>query len=71
MRRDTFLRAATLHIAAAIAVMASVATPLHAQTPVEVQFYYPVAVGGPIAKTIDGFAAGFMKDNPGIKVTPI
>ena len=42
-----------------------------AQAPVEVSFYYPVAVGGPIAKTIDGFAAGFMKDNPGIKVTPI
>ncbi|MDB5829074.1 MAG: transporter substrate-binding protein [Variovorax sp.] len=71
MRRATFLRAATVHIAAAIAVLAGVTTPLHAQTPVEVQFYYPVAVGGPIAKTIDGFAAGFMKDNPGIKVTPI
>ncbi len=71
MRRDTFLRAATLNIAAAVAVMAGIATPLHAQTPVEVQFYYPVAVGGPIAKTIDGFAAGFMKENPGIKVTPI
>ena len=71
MRRDTFLRAATINIAAAIAVLGSVAMPLHAQTPIEVQFYYPVAVGGPIAKTIDGFAAGFMQDNPGIKVTPI
>ena len=30
-----------------------------------------MAVGGPIAKTIDGFAADFMKANPGIKVTPI
>ena len=39
--------------------------------PVEVSFYYPVAVGGPIAKIIDGFAAVFMKENPTIKVTPI
>jgi len=30
-----------------------------------------VAVGGAIAKTIDGFAADFMKAHPGIKVTPI
>jgi sn-glycerol 3-phosphate transport system substrate-binding protein len=37
----------------------------------EISFFYPVAVGGPIAKTIDGFAADFMKANPGIKVTPI
>ncbi|MDM0043986.1 ABC transporter substrate-binding protein [Variovorax dokdonensis] len=45
--------------------------PAHAQTPVEISFYYPVAVGGPIAKTMDGFAEGFMKENPGIKVSPI
>lgn len=37
----------------------------------EISFFYPVAVGGAIAKTIDGFAADFMKANPGIKVTPI
>jgi sn-glycerol 3-phosphate transport system substrate-binding protein len=30
-----------------------------------------VAVGGPIAKFIDDFAAEFGKENPGIKVTPI
>jgi sn-glycerol 3-phosphate transport system substrate-binding protein len=42
-----------------------------AQAPVEVSFYYPVAVGGPITKIIDGFAADFEKDNPGIKLKPI
>ncbi|MDQ3188027.1 MAG: ABC transporter substrate-binding protein [Pseudomonadota bacterium] len=42
-----------------------------AQAPVEVSFYYPVAVGGPITKTIDGYAAEFEKDNPGIKLRPI
>jgi sn-glycerol 3-phosphate transport system substrate-binding protein len=41
----------------------------HAQT--EVSFYYPVAVGGPITKIIDGYAADFEKANPGIKLKPI
>jgi len=38
---------------------------------VEISFYYPVAVGGPITKIVDGLAADFEKDNPGIKVKPI
>src|ERR1700730_14515301 len=42
-----------------------------AQAPVEVTFYYPVAVGGPVTKIIDGLAADFQKENPGIKVKPI
>jgi sn-glycerol 3-phosphate transport system substrate-binding protein len=37
----------------------------------EVSFYYPVAVGGPITKIIDGYAADFEKANPGIKLKPI
>jgi len=37
----------------------------------EISFFYPVAVGGPITKTIDGYATDFMKANPGIKVNPI
>ena len=45
--------------------------PVEVSSPVEVSFYYPVAVGGPIAKVIDGFAEGFMKENPGIRITPI
>ncbi|AWB34260.1 ABC transporter substrate-binding protein [Orrella marina] len=44
-------------------------TPASAQT--EVTFYFPVAVGGPITKTIDGYAADFNKENPDIKVTPV
>ena len=42
-----------------------------AQAPVEISFYYPVAVGGPITKLVDNFAADFEKENPGIKVKPI
>src|SRR5881394_4167800 len=42
-----------------------------AQAPVEISFYYPVAVGGPITKIVDGLAADFEKENPGVKVKPI
>src|SRR5438094_194425 len=42
-----------------------------ALAPVEISFYYPVAVGGPITKIVDGLAADFEKENPGIKVRPI
>ena len=42
-----------------------------AQAPVEISFYYPVAVGGPITKIVDGLVADFEKENPGIKVKPI
>ncbi|HSC23553.1 MAG TPA: ABC transporter substrate-binding protein [Casimicrobiaceae bacterium] len=48
-----------------------VAVAASAQAPVEVPFFYPVAVGGPITKIIDGFAADFEKENPGIKLRPI
>ena len=37
----------------------------------EISFYFPVAVGGPITKIIDGYAADFQRENPAIKVTPI
>ena len=38
---------------------------------VELTFFYPVAVGGPITKIIDGYAADFAKENPGVAVKPI
>ncbi|MGN6096622.1 MAG: ABC transporter substrate-binding protein [Bosea sp. (in: a-proteobacteria)] len=37
----------------------------------ELSFFYPVAVGGPITKLIDAYAAGFEKENPSIKLKPI
>ncbi|MCB8814781.1 ABC transporter substrate-binding protein [Desulfosporosinus shakirovi] len=42
-----------------------------AEEKVELTFYYPVAVGGPLTKTIDGMAAEFMKENPNIAVKPV
>jgi len=52
-------------------LMALIATGARAQAPVEISFFYPVAVGGPITKIIDGYAADFEKENPGIKLKPI
>jgi len=45
--------------------------PALAIAQVEIPFFYPVAVSGPITKIIDGMAADFEKENPGIKVKPI
>ncbi|WP_302409528.1 ABC transporter substrate-binding protein [Comamonas kerstersii] len=65
MQRKTFLKAM------ASASVLSVTTAVWAQNPIEVQFYYPVAVGGPITKTIDGYAAEFNKAYPQYKIVPI
>lgn len=65
MQRKTFLKTVSA------AALAACALPALAQISVEVPFYYPVAVGGPITKVIDGYADEFNKANPRIKVTPI
>jgi len=57
-------------LAAALFPLAAL-LPLAAQAQTEVSFYYPVAVGGPITKIIDGYATEFEKENPGIKLKPI
>jgi sn-glycerol 3-phosphate transport system substrate-binding protein len=57
-----------LAVAAAFAVVPALAA---AQAPVEVPFFYPIAVGGPITKIVDGLAADFEKENPGVKLKPI
>jgi len=38
---------------------------------VALTFYFPVAVGGPITKVIEGMTEGFMKEHPDIKITPV
>ena len=56
-------------VTAGLAAAALAASTAWAQT--EISFYYPVAVGGPITKIVDGLAADFEKENKGIKVKPI
>jgi len=51
---------------------AVLALPAQAQKqPVDVEFYYPVAVGGPITRIVDDMAAQFNKENPDIRVRPV
>ncbi len=58
-------------LAAAFAAAGLMFAAANTAAQTEVSFYYPVAVGGPITKIIDGFAADFEKENPGIKLKPI
>lgn len=53
---------------ATVALGAALSLPAAAQ---ELSFYYPVAVGGPVTKIIDGMAADFERENPGIKIKPV
>ncbi len=50
---------------------ATIAAPAVLRAATEIQFFYPVAVGGPITKLIDSYAAEFEKENPGITVKPV
>ena len=61
-------RRQALSTAAATLAMPAIA---HAAGTTEISFYFPVAVGGPITKIIDGYAADFQRENPSIKVMPI
>ncbi len=67
MQRKNFNRT----LGAAALALAILPGASFAQAQTEISFFYPVAVGGPIAKIIDDYAADFTKENPGIKVTPI
>jgi sn-glycerol 3-phosphate transport system substrate-binding protein len=53
----------------AFAALLATVSPARADT--ELTFYYPIAVGGPLTKVIDGYARQFEKEHPGIKVNPI
>lgn len=65
MNKRTFL--ATL----ASAALWLCASPGMAQGSQDVSFYYPVAVGGPITKTIDGYAEDFNAAGEHVKIKPI
>lgn len=55
--------------AALSAATASLSATAKAET--NLTMYYPVAVGGPLTKIVDGLVADFMKENPDIKVNAI
>ena len=67
---DTPKPAATTAPVATTGASATTAPATTGGAVVELSFFYPIAVGGPITRIIDGYAADFTKANPGIKVTP-
>jgi sn-glycerol 3-phosphate transport system substrate-binding protein len=58
-------------IGSAAAAGATLARPAILRAATEITFFFPVAVGGPITKIIDGYAADFEKENPGTTVKPV
>lgn len=64
-----FQKLKTLLGGAALALGLSMSAP--GAGAVELTMYYPVAVGGPLTKIVDGMVADFMKANPDIKVKAI
>jgi sn-glycerol 3-phosphate transport system substrate-binding protein len=61
-------RLTTAFLGAALAT-SIFAAPAWAAT--EISFYYPIAVGGPITKIIDGYVKKFEEENPDIVVKPV
>jgi len=66
MRRFVLKSMVTLAVAAALG-----SAPALAADPVEISLYYPVAVGGPVTKTIDTMVSDFEKENPDIKIKAV
>src|SRR5204862_3815223 len=63
-----FARAMALAVVLGVALLTGAAV---AQQTTEITFYYPIAVGGPITKIIDGYAEQFSKENASIRVKPV
>ena len=55
-------------LALGLAMLAGAAV---AQQATEITFYYPIAVGGPITKIVDGYTEQFSKEHPSIRVKPV
>lgn len=62
-------RRTTLGAMAATPLLAAPA--VHAQAPTEIVFNYPIAVGGPIPRLIDGYCEEFARENPRFRIKPI
>jgi sn-glycerol 3-phosphate transport system substrate-binding protein len=62
-----------MNIFARLTIAATLATALggSAASATEITFYYPIAVGGPITKIVDGYVAEFGKAHPDITVKPV
>ena len=64
-------RRTALKVLGGAALASPAISRLQAQAPVELTFFYPVAVGGSVTKTIDQLASDFEKEHPAIRVKPV
>ncbi|MGH6948215.1 MAG: ABC transporter substrate-binding protein [Kiloniellales bacterium] len=62
------IRTAFARLAVAAALLIA---PFGSAMAIELTMYYPVAVGGPLTKVVDGLVADFEEENPDIKVNAI
>jgi len=69
--RGNFIMRRTLGVLGAVGLALSLGLAANSARATDISFYYPVAVGGPITKIIDGMVEGFEKENPGIKIKAI
>lgn len=66
------MRRLMLKTLAALTLGACTSLPAWAQqAPVDLEMYYPVAVGGPITKIIDGMVSDFEKTHPNIHIKAV
>lgn len=56
---------------AGVAVLAVPAIVRAQNAPLEIQFFFPIAVAGPITKIIDGYARDFEALHPDIRIKPV
>ena len=54
-----------------VALLSAAMLGIGAASATELTFYYPIAVGGPITKVIDGYAEGFHRIHPDITIKPV
>jgi sn-glycerol 3-phosphate transport system substrate-binding protein len=67
--RKTLMNRFVRIIGTAALSVALLISPAIAET--DITFYYPIAVGGPITKIIDGYAAAFQNQHPDIVIKPV
>ena len=57
--------------AAALVALMAAAAPARAADKVHLSFFYPVAIGGPVTKIVDGLMADFQAANPDVAVDAV
>ncbi|MEL7435737.1 MAG: extracellular solute-binding protein [Chloroflexota bacterium] len=60
-----------LFVLFAVAMLAITGMSVSAQEDIVIDFYYPIAVDGPLTEVVQGYADDFMAENEGIIINPV